>query len=163
MDDREQLSANFYLDEFLISETAERQGISMVPSPRIVHNLTTLAHTVLQPVRDFCGKPINITSGYRPRELNEAIGGSKTSEHMDGRASDFTIAGLTPHDAFVQVIEADVEFNQLIHEFAKWVHASCPAHGQVAKRQELTVFRVDGKSKYVYGLYTEAEFRKEYD
>ena len=44
-------------------------------------------------VRDF-GKPVHITSGYRTAEHNAAVGGSKSSQHLLGRAADFYVEGV---------------------------------------------------------------------
>ena len=43
------------------------------------------------------GRPIRITSGYRCRRHNAAVGGHPTSEHMDGLATDVVVPG-TPAD-----------------------------------------------------------------
>lgn len=85
------LSENFRLDEFLQSQTAERMGRTLVATPEIERNLRRLVVEVLQPMRTMLGRAISITSGYRPRWLNEAIGGSRTSAHMSGRAADLRV------------------------------------------------------------------------
>jgi len=38
--------------------------------------------------RDIADIPMHITSGYRTKEHNEAVGGSKTSSHLNGFAAD---------------------------------------------------------------------------
>ena len=40
------------------------------------------------------GKPVHITSGYRTTEHNAAVGGSKSSQHLLGRAADFYVEGV---------------------------------------------------------------------
>lgn len=42
-------------------------------------------------VRDLCGFPIMITSGYRTVAHNKAVGGSKTSSHLLGWAADLAV------------------------------------------------------------------------
>ena len=37
------------------------------------------------------GKPLHITSGYRTAAHNAAVGGSKYSQHLLGRAADFWV------------------------------------------------------------------------
>lgn len=56
--------------------------------------MTLLVDHILDPIREAWGKPIKINSGYRSKALNSKIGGSKTSDHMLGRAADIT-AGST--------------------------------------------------------------------
>ena len=46
---------------------------------------------VLQAIRDHFGAPVVITSGYRTAEHNAAVGGSKSSQHLLGRAADFYV------------------------------------------------------------------------
>ncbi len=56
--------------------------------------MTLLVDHILDPIREAWGKPIKINSGYRSKALNSKVGGSKTSDHMLGRAADIT-AGST--------------------------------------------------------------------
>ena len=49
---------------------------------------------LLQCIREHFGKPITITSGYRTAEHNAAVGGSKSSQHLLGRAADFYVEGV---------------------------------------------------------------------
>ena len=44
---------------------------------------------LLQCIREHFGKPVHITSGYRA-----AVGGSKSSQHLLGRAADFHVEGV---------------------------------------------------------------------
>ena len=88
------LTQNFYENEFLRSETADSAGITQRWSTdEHKVNVKFLAHEVLQPLRNFLGQPITITSGYRMAEVNKLVGGSPTSQHLVGQAADFTING----------------------------------------------------------------------
>lgn len=49
---------------------------------------------LLQCIREHFGKPVHITSGYRTAEHNAAVGGSKSSRHLLGRAADFYVEGV---------------------------------------------------------------------
>ena len=42
----------------------------------------------LQVLRDLCGFPLSISSGYRCKKHNEKIGGAKHSKHLNGVAFD---------------------------------------------------------------------------
>ena len=48
---------------------------------------------LLQCIREHFGKPVHITSGYRTAAHNAAVGGSKSSQHLLGRAADFYVEG----------------------------------------------------------------------
>lgn len=57
------------------------------------------------------GRPIRITSGYRCRRHNAAVGGHPTSEHMEGLATDVVVDGRAPD--VVAAIAEDVGFGGL--------------------------------------------------
>lgn len=50
---------------------------------------------VLQCIREHFGRPVHITSGYRTAAHNAAVGGSKSSQHLLGRAADLWVEGTT--------------------------------------------------------------------
>lgn len=119
-----QLTKHFHLDEFTESQTASRKGIKNEPSDEQIANLTKVA-VALEHVREILGnRPVTISSGYRCRELNKAVGGSKTSDHMDGYAVDFICPGFgKPIDICRALVKAGLKFDQLIEE-GTWVHLS---------------------------------------
>jgi len=143
------LSKNFTLEEFLLSQTAERNGIDMTPPPEVIENLQALVHSCMQPLRDEVLAPIAISSGYRPLELNTKIGGSKTSEHINGNACDFTIARMTPFQTAELVVAMDLPFDQIILEFSRWTHLGVR---DILRSQQLTAHRKDGRTQYVPGI-----------
>ena len=49
---------------------------------------------LLQCIREHFGKPVTITSGYRTASHNTRVGGSKSSQHLLGRAADFYVEGV---------------------------------------------------------------------
>ena len=49
---------------------------------------------LLQCIREHFGKAVTITSGYRTGTHNTAVGGSKSSQHLLGRAADFYVEGV---------------------------------------------------------------------
>ena len=143
------LSQNFSLDEFLISQTAERHGIDMTPSQYGIDNLSRLVESCLQPLRDAVGL-IYISSGYRPPELNTRIGGSQTSQHRNGNAVDFRVAGMSPYDVCLKIIELELPFDQVIHEFGRWTHLGV---ADELRGEKLTAHKLHGKTQYVLGIF----------
>lgn len=149
----EKLTEHFALSELVASQTAARRQIDNTPSPAIVKNLTRTAQ-LLERVRVLLGsKPILISSGYRSPTLNEAVGGAKTSAHMQGLAADFTCPGFgTPLDICHRLASLGVEFDQLIQE-GTWVHIGLSPDGQKPRRQVLTAhFSGGGPTTYGSGL-----------
>lgn len=51
---------------------------------------------LLQAIREHFGKPVTITSGYRTAAHNTAVGGAKSSQHLQGRAADIQVQDTDP-------------------------------------------------------------------
>lgn len=156
--DRIQLTKNFYLDEFQVSQTAVRHGIDMSIQEGGIfhHNLKHLCVNVMQPVRDHFG-PVVVLSGYRPTKLNRLIGGSGTSQHVTAQAGDFNVPGHSPLKVAKWIRDNCDGYDQLIHEFGRWVHCSVPAINKVPRLQCLTAMKRKGafgrmKTVYFNGL-----------
>ena len=73
-----------------------------------IDNLKQLAVKILQPIRDFYGKPLNVHSGFRGNALNNAVGGVKTSQHSFGEACDFHIEGIAIETVFQDIINKKI-------------------------------------------------------
>jgi zinc D-Ala-D-Ala carboxypeptidase len=146
-----QLTPHFSLAEMTRSTTALRKGIPNKPSVDEVRALTLLCQKVLEPVREHFGKPVIVTSGYRAPRVNMAVGGSGSSQHCNGEAVDFTVAGES-NLAVCQWIHANLDYDQLIYEFGEpgWVHCSYSAHRM--RNQELTARRKGGRTIYLPGI-----------
>jgi hypothetical protein len=118
------LSRHFTLEELIFSQTAARMGIDNTPGAETLTNLRGLSN-FLEAIRDKIKKPIYISSGYRSKDLNKAIGGSETSSHMFGLAADIISPSYgTPAELAEVIVALDLGFDQLILEFGKWVHVS---------------------------------------
>ena len=84
----DKISDHITLSEGINSYTAKRMGIKNIPNEYQITNMYILAHKVFEPLRKWVKGPIKINSFFRSIELNEAIGGSSTSQHCEGRAMD---------------------------------------------------------------------------
>lgn len=51
---------------------------------------------LLQCIREHFGEPVTITSGYRTASHNTKVGGSKSSQHLLGRAADIQVQDTDP-------------------------------------------------------------------
>ena len=135
------LSKNLTLKEAIKSNTATRLGISNMPEQWEIDNLRAVAENVFQPIRDHFGVPIGVSSGYRSKALNKAIGGSKYSQHMIGEALDIDadIYGKVTNAEIFNFVKNNLEWDQMIWEFGddeepNWVHISYKARGQNRKQ-----------------------------
>lgn len=144
------LSEHFHLDEFTFSQTAIRKAIPNIPSPHIIGNLKEVADG-MEKVRELLGnKPISITSGYRSKKLNEAVGGAKTSAHMLGYACDFICPSYgKPVDLVRKIAASNLEFDQCICE-GTWVHISFAP--EMRKKVMTALFDGNGGVRYSEGV-----------
>ncbi len=149
------LSPNFTLEEATFSETAVRMGINNQPSPEQLENMKIAADGI-EKIRALLGKPIRVNSWLRLPDVNVAVGGSKISSHMDGWAIDFTCAGFgDPYTVAKALKDSDIQVDQCIHEFGRWVHVSFAPQ---MRGQFLTIFKPD--NKYKSGILTAEEYAK---
>ena len=126
------LSPHFTLEEFRVSSRFPQLAAGIEFSGHDVHKCFLLARTVLEPIRERLGGPIIITSGKRSLELNRAVSGSPTSDHLFqgfSAAVDFSLPeewrgrlaeapGVLPKAAFGQFIlylEADGRRPRFVH------------------------------------------------
>ena len=126
-----QLSTNFDFYELTNTSHLDLLDQNREEADAYVGNLTSLATYILQPLRDFLGKPITVSSGYRGESLNNAVGGSKTSQHSYGEAADISVDGMSVKELFNFVKENQGIFAghlaQCILEQvgqSEWVHIS---------------------------------------
>lgn len=148
------LSTHFDLVEFTRSESAKREGLNNNPTPEHLENIKVLCEKVLEPIREHFGVAINISSGYRGKELNHFIGGSLSSDHCVGRAADIDMDGHSANVSNTDIfnfIKDNLEFDQLIWEFGNdakpdWVHVGYRKGEN--RKQILKATKVNGKSTY---------------
>lgn len=120
------LSANFTLEELTRSEVAERNGWDNCPNEAEIDNLRRLASLLQQVKAAVGGKPVMINSGFRSKQVNDAVGSKDSSQHRIGCAADIRVPGMKPREVVEACIAAGVLFDQIILEFDSWTHISVP-------------------------------------
>ena len=141
------ISKHLELSELTRSESAKRLGISNMPTTKHIENLKLLADKVFEPIREHFGVPIRISSGYRSKLLNKAVGGSNKSQNSLGEAIeiDNDSTGIKNSDIF-EFIKNNLDYDQLINEFDyAWVHVS---YSKNNRKQTLIASKVNGKTVY---------------
>lgn len=120
MDDR--ISKHFKYSEFTKSDTATRLHINNATCDWDVRdNIKALVEDILQPLRNAWGGPLYINSGYRCPELNKAVGGVPTSQHVKGQAAD---VGCTDPISLARLaVRLGLDFDQMI-VYPSFVHFS---------------------------------------
>ena len=150
------LSKNLWLSEVIKSNTATRRGIDNSPTDLHIANLKYLAEKIFQPIREHFGCPIFVSSGYRSKALNEAIGGSQRSFHSHGMALDLDMdnkASKISNTDIFNFIKDNLEYTELIWEFGDedkpdWVHVAI-AKGRENEKNAKVAYRDNGKAKYM--------------
>jgi zinc D-Ala-D-Ala carboxypeptidase len=146
------LSKSFTLNELIKSQEATRLGIDNTPNEEHIENLKILCEKILQPLRDYYGMPVSVSSGYRSAKLCEAIGSSSKSQHTKGQAADFEIFGIANKD-LADFIVQNLDYDQCILEFwnenepnSGWVHCSYNNVGN--RKQFLKAEKLNGRLLY---------------
>ena len=142
------ISPHFHLEEFTRSNSATEMKINNIPDVEQIQNITALCKTILEPVRKHFGKAVYITSGYRSKELNKAIGGSKYSQHIKGEAADFVVKDIPVSQVFDYIIHHKIPFDQCIYEKkggSEWIHIS---HKQNRREKLLAIPNEKGLMTY---------------
>lgn len=135
------------------SYTAKKLGIKNIPNEYEMWNMVVLSTEVFEPLRAWVGGPIKISSFYRSRELNKAIGGSHKSQHCEGRAMDIDdVYGHKTNAEMFDYISSYLDYDQLIWEFGDdknpdWIHVSFVDHDTNRKRT-LRAYKEKGKTIY---------------
>ena len=143
------LSEHLSLAEVTRSEYAKRNGINNMPNAEHTENLIELAKKIFEPIRVHFNKPIYISSGYRCKALNTAIGGAKNSQHMKGEALDIDQGNRKDNMEIFDFIKNNLEFHQLINEFNyDWIHVSYNTSGKQAK-QVLDAIKEGKVTRYI--------------
>ncbi|PYS15647.1 MAG: peptidase M15 [Acidobacteria bacterium] len=113
------LSEHFSVEELTASEVAARAGIDNTPSLR---------------------NAIHVTNGYRSPRLNQMVGGSKNSMHIEGLAADIICAAFGPPLGVCRAIATSgIPADQIIHEFSRWCHVGFAPEGHAARNELLTI------------------------
>lgn len=165
----EYLSEHFTLAEMTASDTAKARGIDNTPTP--IHK-KILKHTcqyLLEKIRALLNEKyktykrkkvkevvIKITSGYRCEKLNQAVGGSNTSQHCNGSAVDmeaviYFVDGTKTVLPYTELYtnlkqwtrEKKISVDQCIQEHAgnaSWVHASHHPSGKTRDRRQFLIY-----------------------
>ena len=135
------LSEHFTLGE--VTKTSVKTAGENIPSHVAIENLKNLCENWLEELRENYNliyegvedckgdEPIIITSGYRSPEVNKAVGGSTTSNHLTGCAVDIRCVGIEQAIRYAAIL-LDIadgtkrDYDELFIERSKqgryWIH-----------------------------------------
>jgi hypothetical protein len=131
------LSPNLSLDEFITSKTATEKSIDNKLPDELLASAQVLAVNLFEPIRHLLGDmPLHIDSGYRCPELNSAVGGVPTSQHMLAQALDLTSTTISVRDMIRLLIQSNISYDQIIEE-GTWLHVSYRTDNPTNNRHEI--------------------------
>ena len=121
------MTPHFTLAE--LTMTSHRQ-FDNTPNAAELANLQKLAEFLEVVKTTLGGKAVMISSAYRSKAVNDAVGSRDTSSHRLGLAADFKVPGVVPDAVVRTIITAKLPFDQIIREFSDpikgggWTHIS---------------------------------------
>ena len=124
---------NFTFKELVKTDT----GLDNMPNDmNVVKNLARLAQ-FLQSIRNELHLPIVVTSGYRSKEVNEAVGGVLSSYHVKGLAADIKCADMDKlltilHSHLMDIDQLGIYYNSTTQ---LWFHVGLAEDGKVPRTQ----------------------------
>lgn len=151
------------LAEVTHSNTAISRGLDNTPTEEQLVLIKEVCEKVFDKLREHTGAPIKINSVFRGPELNEAIGGSKTSQHcvgLDNSKRSYGAAmdiddyywrkGINKFNntEMGDWIRENLDYDQLIYEkpvngYSGWIHFSYRPDGK--NRKQNLIFLGGGK------------------
>ena len=140
------LSPHFTLAELTITD---HRQFDNTPTQIEISNLQRLAQFLEIVKATLGGKPVIITSGYRSKAVNDAVGSKDSSHHRLGLAADFRVPGMTPDQVVKAIIAANLPFDQIIREFDRWTHISIPNVAGAMPRKSKLIIDKSGTRLYV--------------
>lgn len=153
------ITSHFKLREFEKSATATRLGIDNTVPVEFIPRIEQLCKSILEPLREFAGQPIIISSGYRCPTLNLKVGGVYASQHTMGEAADIHIplndysdwddnrrhTNMELAHSWFDWLEHHTDFDQLILETENgrdyWIHVSCKKNRSKNRHQVIRELR----------------------
>lgn len=147
------LTPNFSLAELTVSNEGARRGLRNIPVGTALDNLQRLALFLEQVRARLFNAPMLVSSAYRSPAINNLVGGSDTSAHMQGLAADFIAPKYGRPRAICELIrDSGLVFDQLIFE-GSWVHVGLAKTGVEPRQQVLTaIFETGQKVRYMRGV-----------
>ena len=147
------LSEHFQLGE--VTKTSVKTAGENIPSHVAIENLRNICENWLEDLRyshnTLYGdkdEPIIITSGYRSPEVNRAVGGSPTSNHLTGCAVDIRCAGIEQALRYANILldiadgtkrDYDELFSERSSHGRYWIHFAVRPKGNRRKTEFIFV------------------------
>ena len=127
---------NFTFSELIKTDA----GLDNTPNDmNVLSNICRLA-AFLQTIRNELHLPIIVNSGYRSKEVNEAVGGVSSSYHCKGSAADIKCSDMDKlltvlHSHLMDIDQLGIYYNK---NTQLWFHEGLAEDGKVPRTQIFT-------------------------
>ena len=127
---------NFTFSELIKTDA----GLDNIPDDmNVLSNICRLA-AFLQTIRNELHLPIIVNSGYRSKEVNEAVGGVSSSYHCKGLAADIKCSDMDKlltvlHSHLMDIDQLGIYYNK---NTQLWFHVGLAEDGKVPRTQIYT-------------------------
>lgn len=136
------MTPHFTLAELTVTD---HRTLDNTPDASALANLQRLAE-FLEKVKELLRfKPIMVTSAYRSKAVNDAVGSKDTSQHRLGCAADIRVPGMTPDAVVRAVLASQLPYDQIIREYDAWTHISIPNAPALAPRRMALIIDKTGQ------------------
>lgn len=139
------LTEHFTLEELTHTDHREFEN---VPNEQELENLKRLAAFLEEVKKALGGKPVMVNSGFRSKQVNDAVGSKDTSQHRLGCAVDIRVPQLTPDQVVKTIMASGLAYDQLIREFDRWTHVSIPNTIETKPRKQTLIIDKQGTRNY---------------
>lgn len=96
-----------------------------IPNDKELKAMELVASLCFEPMRKWYGKPLKINSFFRSAEVNKAVGGASTSQHLFGEAIDLTTGSKEENKKLFEWAKSHLTYDQIINEYDySWIHIS---------------------------------------
>lgn len=121
------LTPHYTLEELIKTKT----GLFNIPSVEQTNHLRKLCRDILEPLREKVGCPIIVNSAFRSSEVNKAVGGVTTSQHLLGQAADIHCSCMSATQLYelIDKLVCQGLFNVgqcIIYSRSHFIHVSLP-------------------------------------
>ena len=139
------LSLHFTLEELTFTDHREYDN---TPNEQELANLKRLALFLEEIKKLLGGKTIMVNSAFRSAEVNRAVGSTDKSQHRLGCACDFRVPNMTPDEVVQAITNSDLQYDQCIREFDRWIHVSIPNIENAKPRKMALIIDKQGTRTY---------------
>ena len=139
------LTLHFTLEELTFTDHREYDN---TPNEQELANLKRLALFLEEIKKLLGGKAIMVNSAFRSAEVNRAVKSTDKSQHRLGCACDFRVPNMTPDEVVQAITNSDLQYDQCIREFDRWIHVSIPNIENAKPRKMALIIDKQGTRPY---------------